>query len=309
MSADIYEQYDKIYRYCYFKVRNSVLAEDLTQETFLRYFEQTSYLERGRQMSYLYVIARNLCMDAFRRKKKEELTTELLEEIPCENPCEDTEQTLVLKQAISQLTYLRKRVFILSLLLILAGIVLSFQPHYDPQCNYIDKNCWLMSAILPFLALFSSVELTRSSSYKMAELEMSCRFCLQQLFAARILLLGGGNFAVLLTILLLLQRVSPFGFMRLALYLLTPYLLTSALCLILTSRFRGKEALYFCASASCGISTFNVFFTSASEVFYSTGQIGWWLLIMAFSLILIGFKLYQFIKQTEVTKWNLLLTE
>lgn len=103
MSADIYEQYDKIYRYCYFKVRNSVLAEDLTQETFLRYFEQTSYLERGRQMSYLYVIARNLCMDAFRRKKKEELTTELLEEIPCENPCEDTEQTLVLKQAISQL--------------------------------------------------------------------------------------------------------------------------------------------------------------------------------------------------------------
>lgn len=65
---------------------------------------------------------------------------------------QDTEQALVLKQVISQLTYLRKRVFILSLLLILAGIVLSIQPHYDPQCNYIDKNCWLMSAILPFFA-------------------------------------------------------------------------------------------------------------------------------------------------------------
>jgi len=33
---DLEEQYDKIYRYCYFKVRHCQTAEDITQETFLR---------------------------------------------------------------------------------------------------------------------------------------------------------------------------------------------------------------------------------------------------------------------------------
>ena len=34
---DIEEQYDKIYRYCYFKLKNQHLSEDITQETFLRF--------------------------------------------------------------------------------------------------------------------------------------------------------------------------------------------------------------------------------------------------------------------------------
>lgn len=63
MSIDINEQYDKIYRYCYFKVKSRCLAEDLTQETFLRYFAQTSYVHRGKRLAYLYTIARNLCID------------------------------------------------------------------------------------------------------------------------------------------------------------------------------------------------------------------------------------------------------
>ena len=77
VPADIQEHYDKIYRYCYFKVGNSTLAEDLTQETFLKYFAQDSYIERGKQLAYLYTIARNLCMDAFRKKQPEKLTDEL----------------------------------------------------------------------------------------------------------------------------------------------------------------------------------------------------------------------------------------
>ena len=63
MSFDISEQYEKIYRYCYFKVNNRCLAEDLTQETFLRYFAQTSYVHRAKRLAYLYTIARNLCID------------------------------------------------------------------------------------------------------------------------------------------------------------------------------------------------------------------------------------------------------
>ena len=43
MAEDIEKQYDKIYRYCYFKVKNASVAEDLTQETFLKFLQQNSY--------------------------------------------------------------------------------------------------------------------------------------------------------------------------------------------------------------------------------------------------------------------------
>ena len=65
-NLDLEAQYDKIYRYCYFKLGNRETAEDITQETFLR------FLERGYESSalqFLYTIARNLCIDEYRKKK------------------------------------------------------------------------------------------------------------------------------------------------------------------------------------------------------------------------------------------------
>ena len=38
---EIEEQYDKIYRYCYFKLQKREIAEDITQETFARLFLQS----------------------------------------------------------------------------------------------------------------------------------------------------------------------------------------------------------------------------------------------------------------------------
>ena len=63
------EQYDKIYRYCYFKTRSRETAEDITQEAFLRFFENRGYTDRGRALQYLYTVARNLCIDEGRRQR------------------------------------------------------------------------------------------------------------------------------------------------------------------------------------------------------------------------------------------------
>lgn len=65
---DIAEQYDKIYRYCHFKLSDKQLAQDITQETFLRFYRQDMTLDNGKELPYLYTIAKNLCVDEFRRK-------------------------------------------------------------------------------------------------------------------------------------------------------------------------------------------------------------------------------------------------
>jgi len=70
MSIDLEEEYDKIFRYCYTKLSHRQLAEDVTQETFLRYLENHTYREMGKQTAYLYTIARNLCVDHYRSRKE-----------------------------------------------------------------------------------------------------------------------------------------------------------------------------------------------------------------------------------------------
>ena len=98
---DIEEQYDKIYRYCYFKIYDDQIAQDITQETFLRFCKQGLNLGSDKELPYLYTIAKNLCIDHFRRR-----TTESLEEITEEvidDPTEDLISNLTLRMTISKL--------------------------------------------------------------------------------------------------------------------------------------------------------------------------------------------------------------
>ena len=77
MPLSLQEQYDKVYKYCYFKVKNAHLAEDLTQETFLRFFGQQSYISRGKPLAYLYTIAKNLCIDTYRKADEQPLPEDI----------------------------------------------------------------------------------------------------------------------------------------------------------------------------------------------------------------------------------------
>lgn len=98
---DIEEQYDKIYRYCYFKIFDKQLAQDITQETFLRFYKQELHLDNGKYLAYLYTIARNLCIDEFRKKTVDSL--EDFEEEVIYDPCEEWIDNLTLRSIIGKL--------------------------------------------------------------------------------------------------------------------------------------------------------------------------------------------------------------
>lgn len=100
MSMDLEEQYDRIYRYCYYRLHHVQLAEDITQEVFLRYFEHVPESTEGRTLAYLYTIARNLCIDEYRKKKGDGS----VEDLPGTDPQDELVETVVLKQALGTLT-------------------------------------------------------------------------------------------------------------------------------------------------------------------------------------------------------------
>lgn len=101
MAFDIDEQYDKIYRYCYLKIKHKETAEDITQETFLRYLEHPQYSNIDKTLQLLYTIAGNLCRDEFRKQKTDELTDT---EASSENIEENVLSDLELKTALTKLS-------------------------------------------------------------------------------------------------------------------------------------------------------------------------------------------------------------
>ena len=66
---DLEQYYDDIYRYCYLRLNDRHAAEDMAQETFLRFLEASEYRDMGKPLAFLYTIARNLCIDHIRHTK------------------------------------------------------------------------------------------------------------------------------------------------------------------------------------------------------------------------------------------------
>ena len=80
MAIDLEDQYEKIYRYCYYRLRNRERAEDVTQETFLRWFASDTCRDKNQLLRYLYTVARNLCIDEYRRPVTQPLPEDLPEQ-------------------------------------------------------------------------------------------------------------------------------------------------------------------------------------------------------------------------------------
>ena len=105
---NVEEQYDKIYRYCYFKVHNRDLAEDITQEAFLRGIAAQG---KGVDIRYLYRIAHNLCIDEYR--KVEEDPIDDMEISDGSDLNEDKVNSIVLNEALAALTEEEREVLLL----------------------------------------------------------------------------------------------------------------------------------------------------------------------------------------------------
>lgn len=91
--------YGEIYKYCYYKLYDKWRAEDITQDTFTRFFGNfNNYIHEGKVKNYLYVIAGNLCKNEYKKHKEESI--DLLEDKLTNSKVEQDEITL--KEGIMQ---------------------------------------------------------------------------------------------------------------------------------------------------------------------------------------------------------------
>ncbi len=117
-AADTFvrKYYPDILRYCRFHTASQEDAEDLTQETFVRFFAKLSeYQHQGKARNYLYTIAANLCRNAWARRHSAPLDNTAIESLgsAAEDPEVATVTHLMLEQALNALPPEQREVIIL----------------------------------------------------------------------------------------------------------------------------------------------------------------------------------------------------
>ena len=115
--------YSTIRNYCRLHTYTDCDAEDITQATFEHFFRSfRSYHHLGKTANYLYVIARNLCRDSY--KKKRDIVMEALPD-KGENPIAVIENKIDIEESIKKLPEDLQEVVIL---------------HYDEKLHAYAKN-------------------------------------------------------------------------------------------------------------------------------------------------------------------------
>lgn len=108
----IRQNYDEIYKYCYRKIGNPPDAEDLTQETFLRFVKNLdSYTDKGKPLALLYTIARNLCIN--KSKQQDMLSLDMAENMKAESKTKEVENKVMLEQYLCTLSKEQQEILLL----------------------------------------------------------------------------------------------------------------------------------------------------------------------------------------------------
>lgn len=102
----VHKYYQEILSYCHHHCFDKTYAEDLTQETFIRFFTRLpDYHYKGKTLNYLYTIAGNLCKDYL--KKTKEILLEENESLEGnqaeENQTEQILNRVLIEQVLGQL--------------------------------------------------------------------------------------------------------------------------------------------------------------------------------------------------------------
>lgn len=199
---------------------------------------------------------------------------------------------------LSQVGYIRKRVWLISAAVLLAGIA--------TVCVTTKNNLfliWIMSALVPFLALLTTAEISRSDVFKMSEIEAGCKFALPRITGARMIILGICNFTVLSAVTVLAGIFSPFGIAVSALYILMPYIFVCGVSLAAFDKAEGQDGVFMSGAAAFAVSLAGIIFDrkfyggSMANIFnMALGAAGTALTAVHIKKLLVGKETYYGIK-------------
>ncbi|USF26998.1 hypothetical protein N510_001932 [Firmicutes bacterium ASF500] len=195
-----------------------------------------------------------------------------------------------------QAKYIRWWVWVLSL--VLSAFI------FATNVWAVEPAPWYVAALTPFLALLVITENGRAQLHQMEELELACRISRQSVILARMVVLGLFHMALFGLLTLPLTIGGAVGIAQAGIYLLTPYLLTTALGMDLTRRIRGWEGLLACGATTAAISILGPFAAKIRPALYQPENLIWWGATLAAAIIATTAEFSLNIKNMRELQWT-----
>ena len=192
---------------------------------------------------------------------------------------------------LSQIAYIRKRVYLISLLVLVLAIIAA---------DYAGvESIWYIAAMMPFVALCMVTESARSETYGMAELEMASRFSIKSILMARFGTIGLVHMVLLCILIPVVRHSTFYSFVYVGIHLLVPYLAASVLEFAALRRFRGKEAISVCMVISLMVSLLNMQVENLLSYLFGARKFFIWVVLAVYLLVRVVREYKAMVNQTE----------
>lgn len=198
-----------------------------------------------------------------------------------------------------QIGYIRKSVWIISLLLMAAALVLG-KGYWKDSRDYGMLCCF--SAIMPLLAVLAVTESFRSSVHGMAELEMTAKHNLQQVLLIRMGAISGVDFFLMMSALPFLGGAERINVFRGAVYLMVPWLCTCVLALHIEKYVKGRDGVWCCCALGAFICGTSLVAGKIWETVYGSGKFYIWVVAFFVFAVVMTKQIWQICH--EIESWN-----
>ncbi len=171
--------------------------------------------------------------------------------------------------------------------------------------SFLERNIlWVVSALIPFVALTAITVNIRSEVYLMAEFEMTAYFSLKSVLLARMAILGIAHLILMVFLIPVCTIYNAMTMLQTGLYLLVPYVLTSTIGMWGLRKIRGRESVYWCMGTAIGISGMNLLIQNIFPIVYEMKYSVFWLIVLiTFGLLNIK-EIKRNFKHVEELAWN-----
>lgn len=164
---------------------------------------------------------------------------------------------------------------------------------------------WALAAGIPFLALATVAEGSRSIRFGMEELELSTRFSMKTTVLARFSILGLANLVSLGILIPILCVGGQVSLLYSGIYILVPYLLAAFLNLYAVRKIHRRESIYVCMGITVLISGCYVILGNTSYPVQELFGAPVWVCILGLLTVLTGREFRNMLHQSEEMVWNL----
>ncbi|MEH2943680.1 hypothetical protein VSQ32_12610 [Lachnospiraceae bacterium KK002] len=162
------------------------------------------------------------------------------------------------------------------------------------------------SAAASCMSVFLILELNRSSTIGMLELEQSCYLNVKQVWCMKMILFGCLDILFFSIMIPGIAGTASCGMFQVMVYLLVPFVISSFMQLLVFTMLRGGKREYLQAGMAVGCGMASLLPLSAPE-WYTMAYFGIWLLLLAAFGLSLAWEirqLYHKLEEGELICWN-----